>query len=327
MEEKIDKSEKKDFISKTRSNPWMFSTFVLGIIVIVLLFSTFSGRLTGGTISDTTAADNLISFLNQNAPSEVVLKDVSSESGLYKVNVDYQGNEIPLYVTKDGKYFIQGVVPLSSSDSTDSGTKQTDVPKTTKPSVELYVFTYCPYGLQMEKAFAPVVTALGSKIDFKIRQIGAMHGEYEKQEAIRQLCIEKEYPDKFLQYVNAFALDTKIGACGGKDECVLPLIDGLYKTLGIDKAKITSCISSKGASLYSAEEANSKSKGVSGSPTLIINGVETQASRSPDAVKTAICSAFTTAPSECSQALSTTAASPGFGVSTSTASTSTAAQC
>ena len=32
----------------------------------------------------------------------------------------------------------------------------------------------------MEKAMIPVVKLLGDKIDFTIRQIGAMHGDFEK---------------------------------------------------------------------------------------------------------------------------------------------------
>ncbi|MBI2665430.1 hypothetical protein HYX12_02300, partial [Candidatus Woesearchaeota archaeon] len=187
-----------------------------------------------------------------------------------------------------------------------------EVPKSAKPEVELYVFTYCPYGLQMEKAAAPVVKLLGNKMDFKIRQIGAMHGPYEEKEAKRQLCINKLYPKKFWDYLTYFAIDSDIGNCRGDDTCVNPLINKLYNKLSIDGSKVDACMNKDGASLYAAEESNSQQNSVGGSPTMIINGVQSSVARNPEAIKQAICSAFSTEPSECQQTLSSDSASPGF---------------
>ena len=304
---------KRSLTEAMRQNPWVVSTFILGIIVIVLLFSNFSGGITGNVISSSSAGDKLLKFYEASGAEGLTVKNVEEASGLYKINFDYKGSVVPIYMTKDGK-LAGSLNPLSTTDSSADTTPQ-DIPKTDKPVVELYVFTYCPYGLQMEKVFDPVVKLLGSKIDFKIRQIGAMHGEYEKVEAKRQLCIEKNYPDKFLAYVNAFALDTAIGACSSDTSCSLPKVNALMTKLGIDGTKIDACMKTDGETLYAAEEKNAGAKSVSGSPTVIINGVDAQLSRTPDAVKTAICAAFTDGkvPSECSQILSTTAAAAGFG--------------
>src|SRR4030042_6276821 len=222
------------------------------------------------------------------------------------------------------------LVPLVESSSQTP--QQTEVPKADKPTVELYVFTYCPYGLQMEKAMIPAVELLGDKINFKIRQIGAMHDAqgcsgsacFEKTEAQRQLCIEKNYPSKFLDYILSFAEDTSIGNCNGDATCLTSKLNALYTKLGIDASKINSCMASEGEKLYNAEVDNSGSKGVSGSPTLIINGVNTQSSRSPEAIKGVICSAFNNVPTECTMTLSTDSASAGFGAGTSSSSTSSA---
>jgi len=334
MEEKETKPEeqipvsgekKSEFTKSIRKNPWILSTIFLGIIVLIFIFLDFSGSLTGSAISSGAAATSLINFLNTQAPSAVVLENVSTISGLYNVNVIYQNQTIPLYVTKDGKYFIQGLVLLESTTSSSSTTQQEPVPKSDKPDVELYVFAYCPYGLQMEKAILPVVKLLGDKISFKIRQIGAMHGDFEEVEAKRQLCIEKNYPAQYLNYVSAFASSTDIGNCQGTASCVEPLINAIYAKLGINENTVNSCMTSDGATLYSAEEQNAQNNGVTGSPTLVINGVEAQASRNPEAVKEVICNAFNTVPSECSQTLDSSSASSGFGASTSSSSTS--AQC
>jgi hypothetical protein len=295
---------------KIRENPWMLSTFICGVLVIVLLVATFSGSLTGNVVSKEKAADNLMTYLKTNVGADISLIKVTEQGGLYLATVEYQEQEIPVYITKDGSAYTTSLVPLVEPSSQQ---QQTEVPKTAKPSVELYVFTYCPYGLQMEKAMLPAVKLLGDKIDFKIRQIGAMHGAHEELEAKRQLCIEKNYPDKFLDYVQAFAEDATIGACNGDATCLIPKLNALYTKFGIDASKISSCITTDGATMYSAELTNADSKGVTGSPTLIINGVTAQASRSPEAVKGVICNAFNDVPSECSQALSTNQSSAGFG--------------
>lgn len=316
--------KKFDITEKIRNNPWILSTFVLGILVMILLITTLFGGVTGNVISENKMGELALDFFNNELSSTTgTLDSVEETSGLYEVNLNIQDKVVPLYFTKDGKFIQQGYELVSITETTSSDSTQTqEVPKSDKPTVELYVFTYCPYGLQMEKAIIPVVNLLKDKIDFKIRQIGAMHGEYEKIEAERQLCIEKEYPAKFLDYILAFAEDTSIGNCKGDATCLATPLNVLYTKLGIDASKINSCMASDGVTMYNNEVSNSQSNGVSGSPTLIINGVGTQSSRSPEAIKGVICNAFNNVPSECSQTLSTEQASAGFGSGTSSSSTS-----
>lgn len=313
-------SHNKTFTEKIRENPWLLSTLILGVLIVVLLAMTFSGGLTGNVTKET-AAGNLISYLNANIDPSITLLNVTENAGLYLVNVEYKGQAIPVYVTKDGSAYTTTLSPMAiDSGSSSSDTQQTDVPKADKPSVELYVFAYCPYGLQMEKAMLPAVSLLGSNIDFKIRQIGAMHGDFEKTEAIRQLSIEALYPDKFLAYVSAFAADTSCST--GEASCVATKVNSIYSKLGMDAAKINTYMTSNGETLYNAEVSNAQSKGITGSPTLVINGVEVQASRSPEAVKGVICNAFNTVPSSCSTTLSTNQTSAGFGSGASSSSSS-----
>jgi hypothetical protein len=320
--------KKRDLTEKIRKNPWMLSTLVCGALVLLLLISTFFGGLTGNSISSNAAGQKLVDFYKSMGVTEITLKSVEEVSGIYQVNIDYQGQTIPLYITKDGKNVITSLNPTETEETTET----TEIQKSDKPSIELYVFTYCPYGTQMEKAVIPAVKLLGDAIDFKIRQIGAMHDPsgctgdacYESTEAKRQLCIEKLYPSKFLDYVLKFAESSEIGACNGDAACLTPKLAALYETLGIDKTKVNTCMKNEGESMYNAEVSNAESKGVSGSPTMIINGVTAQSERNSEAVKGVICSAFNTAPSTCSTALSTTAASAGFG---SGSGSSTSASC
>jgi len=316
---------------KIRENPWILTTFFFGVLVLVFLIIGFDGFITGKTISGDSAAQQLLTFYQDKGATGLTISSVEEVSGVYKVTFDYNGDLIPQYITKDGK--LAGSLMALTTTETTTHTKTAEIPKTDKPVVELYVFTYCPYGLQMEKAMIPVAKLLGNKIDFKIRQIGAMHDPsgckgdscFEKTEAERQLCVQKEYPTKLLDYVLAFAQDSSIGSCNGDATCLKPKLSALFTKFGIDENKINSCMTTYGESLYNTEVKNAEAKGVSGSPTVLINGVEAQLARNQDAVKTGICSAFNTLPSECSQTLSTTSAAAGFG--TGTTSSGSSATC
>ncbi len=318
---------KKNFTEKFRQNPWILATLIFGVIVLVLLISTVTGGLTGN-LSSNAAGQRLLQFYQSVGIQNLSVSDVKDVSGLYQVDLLYNGKTIPVYITKDGKSFTESLTPLSlpsdtSSSSSSSSSSNQQVPKSDKPKVELYVFAYCPYGIQMEKAMIPVVKLFGNQIDFAIRQIGAMHGDFEQVEAQRQLCINKYYPDKYLDYVLAFDSDSSCST--GDATCVATKTTSIYAKLGIDASKINSCMTSEAPAMYNAEEQNAQAQGVSGSPTLIINGVVSNADRSEEGVKGAICSAFNNVPSLCSQTLSTTQESPGFGSGSSSSSSSS--QC
>lgn len=315
------------FESSTGKNPWKIIAVVLGIVVIVLLIFMFRGGLTGNVISESSASDKIVEYLNSRTGGGVTFVSAEDAGSLYKVTVLYKEEEIPVYVTKDGNYFVQGAIPITD-EAVDNGAEETpqEVPKSDKPKVEAFIFSYCPYGLQFEKAMVPVYQLLKDKADINIVAIGAMHGEFEKVESLRQLCIQKEYgKDKLWSYLEKFNADTSIGSCSGDAKCLDPLISKIFTQLSIDKSKINTCMEKDGEALYDNDVARAEELGQSGSPGFVINGVPVQVARNPEAMKQAICSAFNTAPSECQQTLSTQSTSAGFGSSTS--SSSSAATC
>lgn len=324
---KVFMTDKKNNFSKTlkdlSKNYWAISTIILAILLIAIL-------TTGGSNSTTMDAkevgQKVLSFAN-NQGANAGLVSVNDNGQFYEVVLLINGQEVPVQVTKDGENLIPQLIPLTAQATQDTTTPtQTKIPKSDKPVVELYVFTYCPYGTQSEKGIIPVINLLGDKIDFKLRQIGAMHGEYEKIEAKRQLCIKQEQPDKLLSYVLNFALDEAIGKCGNDATCSEPLVNNLFTKLGINKAKIETCMKNNGETLYAEEEANSRNQGVGGSPTLLINGAKAQSGRDSASYLAAICSAFSEMPEECNEVLSSASPTPGFG-SGASASSSTSAQC
>jgi protein-disulfide isomerase len=317
--------QEKSFSEKVKNNPWMLATIVLGIITLVLVaFFMPKSALTGNVISDKEAGDKLLSYINTIADSPVDLVSTSDVGNLYEVKVSYQGQTMPLYITKDGKYWTSVVQTFTSAQQ--QAEQPANVPKTDKPVAEAFVFSYCPYGLQFEKALLPVYKILKSKADIRIVFIGAMHGQYEETESLRQVCIQKLYSkDKLFDYLEKFAGETKIGDCNGNEACSQPYVDAILAQLSIDKTKVASCMSTDGKTLYQQDQARAQQLGISGSPGFVVNGVQVSVARSPSAIKDAICSSFNTVPSECSQTVSAEQASPSFGYAAS--SSASAASC
>ena len=200
-------------------------------------------------------------------------------------------------------------------------TSQEQAPKTDKPVVELFVMSHCPYGLQMEKAYLPAWNLLKNKADISIKFVNySMHGLREVQEETRQLCVAEKGQDTYMKYLNCFVLADEPEACltasGLNQKDITTCSDRIDKKYGIMKSYNDKASWLSGRfPIFPAHEDLNKKYEVQGSPTLVINGTQINAGRSPEEVKQAICAAFKTAPEECKQTLSTTSASPSFGES------------
>jgi hypothetical protein len=280
-------------------------------------------------------------YINENLMangSKATIDKVVEENGLYKMSVNVGGGQIiESYMTKDGsKLFPQALeLKAAETDATQNNEVQaatpTEVPKNAKPVVELFVMSHCPYGTQIEKGILPVVEALGSKIDFKLKFCDyAMHGEKELKEQLNQYCINKEQNAKYFTYLKCFLgagdsaacltqakIDTKkLSACVTKTDKQFKVTENFTNQVGY-----------KGS--YPAfdifKDDNAKYN-VGGSPTLIINGAESQSARDPQSLLNSICAGFENAPSECQKALSTASPAAGFGTATDN-SGSTGAEC
>jgi len=329
---KEDKVEKKSGV-----NFWMVSTLVLVVIVLIVVGFSLTGAVTKANngsngnvkvLSSDEISSKAKAYIEQNLlppNSTITIMNATESNGVYLVTTSYQGREIPLYVTKDGTYMFLSAVDITKPlpTSTDQ-TQPTQTQKTDKPVVELFVMSFCPYGVQAEEVMKPVYDLLKNAADFKIRfivniggnttaSVQSLHGSVEAEEDLRQVCIQKNYPDKYWDYVAEFD-----STCypKGRDPAT---IDACWKAtaakFGINATKIATCSNStEGLSLLAVDEQISNQYGVSGSPTLVINGGQYSGDRSPDAFKQGICDAFNTAPSACSQAV-------GSGNSSSAAST------
>lgn len=242
--------------------------------------------------------------------SDATIKSVVLEGDLYKISVEAQGQEQPVYVTRDGKNFIQSMISFEEIEkqkkADEEANKQQDVPKTDKPVVDLYVMSFCPYGNKAEDTLKPVYDILKNKVDFNFRYIvsssgdtiQSLHGQPEVVQNEREACVMKNYGKdqwmNFATYVNK--------NCGSDGACW----EAGAKSLKLDVAKINACVKSQGVALMKADEKSSNEAGATGSPTMLVNGVSVKAVYqygNSEAYKQAICGAFNTAPEECAKVL------------------------
>ena len=144
-----------------------------------------------------------------------------------------------------------------------------------KPTLELFVMSYCPFGVQAEEKIIPIVKKFGDKIDFKLQFIAeekeesstqnitpftSLHGYPEVAENIRQLLVAQEYPDRYLDYI----------LCRGKkldkswEDCA--------QKLGIDVAKIQALFDAPEAAQWFRENiARAEALGIKASPTILVD--------------------------------------------------------
>lgn len=298
-------------------NIWMIATIVLVIALVVVLVTRNSPASAGMPIAE--CGQKTITYLNNNLVqpgTQATLISIKEENGVYAVVTEYLNRSVTVYTSKDCSLLFLSSLNTSQNLPTDTTTDQqaTEVPKTAKPTVELYVMSFCPYGVQAEQAMKPVADLLGVKADIKVRFIASvggtnvssvqsLHGTEEAKEDLRQLCIMKYYPSNYWSYV----MDIDKNCYPNyRDSAAIDICWKNASTkLSINTTKIETCAyGSEGLALLSADETLTNQKGISGSPTLLINGVAYSGARTPEAFKTAICNAFTTAPSECTQTLS-----------------------
>ncbi len=334
VEVKTEESEKE---TKSR-NPWIYSTALLIVIVIAMsgiqmtgMFTAPDGATPEAQISPQDAGQKAVDFINNNLvqPGTIVALDsVTEMSGIYNVITFYMENEIPVYMTKDGRYLIVLGVPGMDVIDMDNFVKpetqepeepelqpsETEIPKSDKPTLDLFIFSYCPAGTAAERSIVPMGELLGDKADITVKFFSHMHGQYEKEENIRQECIQKEEPDKFWEYAKELLYSSEVGACSRNAECLAGMTEEIMETVGIDVTKINTCIEIDGESIYAAEQQEAGALGLRYSPSFVINGVYLpNLDRSPEGIKNALCSAFNTPPSECSETLSATGGTSSGG--------------
>jgi hypothetical protein len=308
----------------------MKKTIILSLVLALLVSGCAANTVKVKDLTPEEAKAKTLDYINNqllvDSESKATIENVVEESGLYKFSLVVAGYNYDSYASKDGsKFFVEALnmdEKVASED--DSSVESTSLPvvnnKNSKPEVEVFVMSHCPYGTQIEKGIIPVIETLGDKADIKIKFCDyAMHGEKELDEQMNQYCIQKEEPSKFVGYLKCFL------EAGDADSCL--------KQAGINQTKLKSCVAAAEKEYKIKENFSDKSTwlngtyptfgiyqgdvdkySVSGSPALVVNGENVSSSyRDSASLLSVVCSAFQEQPAECQTQLSDATPSAGFG--------------
>jgi protein-disulfide isomerase len=307
---------------------WPFTTVVL-LIVLIASLSMSSSASTGNVLSAENVKESVIDYINNNLVQGggVTATNVVEEAGMYKINTSYKGREFPIYATMDGRYvFVSPPVDTSVVKEAEEPVSVScdDLEKVQFTKLEAFVVSYCPFGLQMQRIITNLPDELKAKTIIRYigwisdGKIGAMHGEEEAQENLRQICLREEQPDKFYSYLSCFI------KAGESEEC-------LAET-SVDTTALENCMNSTGLDYAKIDFDLQREYGVTGSPTLMLNGEQVSefdfGGRNVNALKQIICCSSISPADICSENLSVTQAARGFSETYDEAGTgTTAASC
>ena len=304
---------------KKDSSLLIVSIVLISLIIGGAFFLSRHSVTTKENISLTKASQLVLDYFNnhilkgRNIRAKIIKKEDDKKSGLYKVQIDIQGQKIDAYVSRNGHYLFPQAINLQP--------KATPIPKTEKPIVRLFVMAFCPFGNQAENAIIPIAKLLGNSIDFHINYIvsrdqngkwNSLHGSQELNQDVREICAENNQPNKFLDFVEGINKD-----CSAKnaDQCWKKVA----RKVGINEREIAACQEKQKDSLLQQEvkltdkeypvEDPFKLQGqeettITASPTLVINNVVYTGGRRSQDYLAAICSAFKNPPPQCKTKIS-----------------------
>jgi hypothetical protein len=270
-----------------------------------------------------------------------ILEKYSNNNGLIDANeisVDYNENatldfsvQFSIYFEENGQKKIKGVVyaneekfvlvntlpidfnSINSKKNTinvenkeilKSEKVPVEIKKSDSPLIELFIWSYCPFGVNALKPFAEVANILGNETNFEVLLYYGGHGDFEVQQNKIQACLQKYEKDKYWDYAKAFALEIYPKCASLKDAvCDQNESNRVMLEMGIDFKKINSCVDLEGKKLIDEHAKRASLLGVKGSPSLMLNEVKSNSARTAEAYKEAICNSFINPPISCEKTI------------------------
>ena len=277
------------YLSALKSNPWRLSTLVLALVVVVFIgMSVYGdGSITGNAISEEAAANKLLSFISAQGNGEAKLVSAENTGSLYLMTVNYRGQDIPVFVTLDGSYLITDPVPLNGAAVPRPGPGAPAEPKgpitvntegspsqgNAEARVTMIEFSdyECPFcGRFYTDAYAQLKKEYidTGKIKFVFKDFPLSFHPQAQKAAESARCVRDQKGDEgyFKMHDLLFANQQSLNVENEKKWAL---------TLGVNGAAFDTCLDSgKHAKIVQDDLAYGQTLGVSGTPTLFINGKE-----------------------------------------------------
>jgi hypothetical protein len=188
-----------------------------------------------------------------------------------------------------------------------------------KPRLDYFVMAFCPYGNPADEAAGQIYELLGNQVTIKPHyivstdgeSIQSLHGEAEGNQGVRELCAQELFGyDEFFAFTvkaNEMCNSQDVETCwkdaaqeAGLTQNEISQIESCHDSRRID-------IAEEQDETISALQTMRQGQLVSptASPTFLINGETYSGSRSPEALKDALCAEFDedNRPAQCAEQL------------------------
>jgi glutaredoxin len=185
-------------------------------------------------------------------------------------------------------YNSWNTVPPSGGNN--ATVNQTQTPKKANVTIELFVMSQCPYGVQAEVTVKKVIDKFGGDVNLSLHFIAnkntdgtfsSLHGANEVSEDLRQVCIMKYYPKSLLDYLSCVSKDY-VNAGNIWSNCT--------SQSNMDADKIRNCSTGDEAlGLLSDNIKKSNELKVDSSPTIYLNGKQYAGAASESSLTKSIC--------------------------------------
>lgn len=272
-----------DLTKKLRENPWMVSTFVFLILSVILLVVSFSGGITGNVISSNDAQAKIISYLNSLTGGGVSLVSSKDIGNLYEIQVSYQAKTIPVYITKDGEYFVSSISQITGNavneqEQTQQATEVVEVDLGDAPvkgnknaPVTILEFSdyQCPFCGRYFKETLPLIIKNyvdTGKVKLAFMDFPLDFHENAQKAAEAARCFREQKSD-----LGYWSYHDKL--FGNQESLSEENYKKWAKELGADENKFVSCLDSgKYEKAVKDDMDYGQSIGVSGTPAFFVNG-------------------------------------------------------
>lgn len=119
------------------NNYWAVASVLLAVLLVIVLIANASAG-----VSKAEAGKIVLDFAEEQGV-DASLVDVKSQGSVYEVILDIEGQQVPVYITKDGNNFVPQLIPLTGNVVAGSNTQQTASGYSSEDLIILREFSNC----------------------------------------------------------------------------------------------------------------------------------------------------------------------------------------
>ena len=259
--------------------------------VITQLLQVFPGLTTTKMDYSSTEGKQLFSDAQLRYLPAVLFSDDAKTAAGYSDIQDYLDPAGKYQSLRIGAQFEPACYNADGTVDCNKCSNKTECRPEKKNDLQVFIMADCPYGKQAIQALKPVVENFGDAITWDVHYIASeqngtfssLHGQYEADEDIVQLCVKAYSPDELLDYLYCRATN----GVKGIDWHTCATDSGISS---IAVKTIEKCINgSKGKELLSADIKIAESLDIGGSPTWMANNRYQFGGIDSETVKTNLC--------------------------------------